>query len=236
MGKSLSIIIVVLVSGFVPFQSSAKIMSKEEQKESDTAIVTLKNGTVINGVVKKYWTDNYDSQYNSEFTFTNDNGCDINVTTADLDSIVFPLVTDSRFKVWRVYNFPAIKLFGKKGTLERWIAADYKHSDHAQVVMTVVRVNIMRPSTSFIKGGSYWIKATQGCLKLKNDSIAYPFYFEYDTGLNLKFLKKTLGKNQPELVDHIEKWFKADKNRKRRLEKNYDVILEAVEDYYNKKQ
>lgn len=40
MGKSLSIIIVVLVLGFVPFQSSAKILSKEEQKESDTAIVT----------------------------------------------------------------------------------------------------------------------------------------------------------------------------------------------------
>lgn len=53
--------------------------------------------------------------------------------------------------------------------------------------------------------------------------------------LNLKYLKKTLGKNRPELVDHIEQWVKADKKRKKQLEKNYSLILEAVEDFYNKK-
>lgn len=228
MKKVLSIII-LLTLGMASFQCAAKKLSKEEQKALDTAIVTLKDGTVVNGVVKKYWTANHASRYNTEFTLADDNGREVKVTTEDLDSIVFPLRPDSTLKVWRVYKFPSIKLFGKKGSVERWIAADLKHSEHAQVVVPNVRVNVP------VGTRSQWITTTWGCLRVENDTICYPFFFDCEGGLNLKYLRKTLGKSRPELVDHIEQWFNADKKRKKALEKNYSLILEAVEDYYNAK-
>ncbi|WP_301196175.1 hypothetical protein [Duncaniella muris] len=222
-------IIIVLSLGLVSFQCGAKKLSREEQKALDTIIVTLNDGTVVNGMVKRYWTANHASRYNTEFTLTDDNEKEVTVTAENLDSIVFPLRSDSTLRVWRVFQFPSIKLFGKKGNLERWIAADLKRSEHAQVVVPNVRVNVpigTRPN---------WITTTWGCLRVENDSICYPFFFDCEGGLNLKYLKKTLGKNRPELVAHIEQWFKDDKKRKKELEKNYSYILEAVEDYYNKK-
>lgn len=227
--KKVISIVILLTLELISLQCAAKKMSKEEQKAFDTVIVTLKDGTVVNGVVKKYWTANHASRYNTEFTLTEDNGKEVKVTTEELDSIVFPLRPDTTLKVWRVFEFPSIKLFGKNGSVERWIAADLKHSEHAQVVFPNVRVNIQ------VGTQTRWITTTWGCLQVEDDSICYPFFFDCEGGLNLKYLRKTLGKNRPELVDHIEQWFKADKKRKKKLEKNYSFILEAVEDYYNKK-
>lgn len=215
--------------GMLASDSSAKKISKEEQKALDTVSVTLKDGTTINGVIKKYWTSQYGNSYNKEFSLTDNSDKEVKIKSEDLDSIVFPMRADSLLKVWRVYNFPAIKLFGKKGNIERWIAADGKRSKHARIVVPNVRVN--RP----IGTRSEWVVTTWGCLQVENDTIAHPFFFNFSGGFNLNYLKKELGKTNPDLVNHIEAWFKADKKRKKAVEKDYAVMLEAVEDYYTTK-
>lgn len=53
--------------------------------------------------------------------------------------------------------------------------------------------------------------------KMKTDnSVAYPLYYEENGGFNLSLMKHWMRKNNPELFDHIEQWFKADKKRKKR--------------------
>lgn len=49
-----------------------------------------------------------------------------------------------------------------------------------------------------------------------DNSVAYPFYYEENDGFNLSLMKHWMRKNNPELFDHIEQWFKADKKRKKR--------------------
>ncbi len=92
---------------------------------------------------------------------------------------------------------------------------------------------LLQPSRAFRSCGTaffHW-----GCLQVENDTIAHPFFFNFSGGFNLNYLKKELGKTNPDLVNHIEAWFKADKKRKKAVEKDYAVMLEAVEDYYTTK-
>lgn len=63
--------------------------------------------------------------------------------------------------------------------------------------------------------------------------MAYPFYYEENGGFNLNVMKHGLGKSHPELFNHIEQWFKADKKRKKEVPDRWAVMLDAVEDYYN---
>ncbi len=224
------IFLVVFVFGLMAFCISAKKLSKEEEKAFNTVQVTLNDGTVLNGVMKKYWTANHGGAYNKEFTFMDNDNAEVKIKSEDLDLIIFPLRADSLLKVWRVYQFPAIKLFGKKGATERWIAADGKRSAHARIVVPNVRVNVTRVTRN------EWVVTTWTCLQVENDTIAHRYFFNMSGGFNLNYMKKELGKTRPELVNHIEAWFKADKKRKKAVEKDYAVMLEAVEDYYNTKR
>lgn len=207
---------------------SAKKMSKEEEKMLDTVVVTTSDGSVHNGTVKKYWTAHHGGGYNKEFSIVTNDGSELKFNAADIDSIYFPMRDDGMLKVWRVYDIAVPKLF-KKNKAEHWIAAEGGKSEHARVVVPVVRVNVPHGTRSV------WETATWGCLLLDNDSVACTFFFDKSGGLNLKFLKSYLSKRAPELYNHIDAWFKSDKNRKKALSKNYALILEAVEDYYRQK-
>ena len=66
-----------------------------------------------------------------------------------------------------------------------------------------------------------------------DNSVAYPFYYEENGGFNLSLMKHWMRKNNPELFDHIEQWFKADKKRKKEVTDRWAVMLDAVEDSYN---
>lgn len=59
------------------------------------------------------------------------------------------------------------------------------------------------------------------------------FYYEENGGFNLGVMKHWMRKNNPELFDHIEQWFKADKKRKKEVPDRWAVMLDAVEDFYN---
>lgn len=203
-------------------------MTKEQEKEFDDVIVTLKDGTVETGQVTSYWNKTVGKTLNTDFKIKTDDGRELKLTYEDIDSINFPKRIKGYIKVWRVYTVATPKLFNKNGT-SVWISGEGERSAHARIIAPTTRLNVKRGFRDV------WTAYPLPCLKLDNDSVAYPFYYEENGGFNLNVMKHWMSKNNPELFNHIEQWFKADKKRKKEVPDRWAVMLDAVEDYYNTK-
>lgn len=224
--KKFSTLLALTLSASLTFGSYAKKMSKEEERKFDTVTVTMADGTVHNGVMKDYWTKSITGGFNKEFSITDGSGQKLSMKTADIDSLQFPLRADTLLRTWRVYPIAWPSLF-KKDNVENWIAGEGRRTEHARVVVVNNRVKVQ------IGHMSRWELVTTPCLKLNNDSVAYPYFYTMNGGFNTRVMKHWLNKKNPGLYRHIEAWFKADKKRKKELEKRWSIMLDAVEDYYS---
>lgn len=206
--------------------AKAPKMTKEQEKVFDDVTVTLKNGDVERGKVTSYWNKTVGKTLNQDFKMKTDDGRELKLTYEDIDSICFPNRIKGYIKTWRVYNVATPKL-GKKNAVSVWISGEGERSAHARIIAPSTRLYVKRGFRDV------WTVYPLPCLKLDNDSVAYPFYYEENGGFNLGVMKHWMRKNNPELFDHIEQWFKADKRRKKEVPDRWAIMLDAVEDFYN---
>lgn len=206
--------------------AKAPKMTKEQEKVFDDVTVTLKNGNVETGKVTSYWNKTVGKTLNQDFKMKTDDGRELKLTYKDIDSICFPNRIKGYITTWRVYNVATPKL-GKKKGVSAWISGEGERSAHARIIAPSTRLYVKRGFRDV------WTVYPLPCLKLDNDSIAYPFYYEENGGFNLSVMKHWMRENNPELFDHIEQWFKADKKRKKEVPDRWAVMLDAVEDFYN---
>lgn len=208
--------------------AKAPKMTKEEEKAFDDVVVTLKNGSTETGKITSYWNKNVGKNINEEFKMKTDDGRELKLTREDIDSLNFPGRIKGYLRVWRVYDVANPRL-GKKDAVATWISGEGERSAHPRIIAPSMRVYVTRGTRQ------QWVAYPLPCLKLDNDSIAYPFYYEENGGFNLRVMKYWMSKSNPELFNHIEQWFKADKKRKKEVPDRWAVMLDAVEDFYNTK-
>lgn len=211
--------------------SGADAYAKNENKENDDRVeVTLKDGTVIKGMVTSYWTKMRMKGFNQKVGVKSDDGRDWDLTAEDIDSLYFPLRPDDQVKTF-VTSYVAMPSLRSKDKVTEIILGRFGRSEHAQVL-----------------GYSAWTDVHYGnkvrremvinsCIKMDGDTIAYPYYYPYNGNFNtgvLKYHMKNLKKN-PEWAEFFEAYFKdkAHKQLKKDLSKNPNLFLNVYEEFVN---
>ena len=224
--KKLFILLFVVFGLLVFADASAK---DKKDKNDDVVSVTMLDGTVEKGVVTKSWGGfKFKSKdFNRAFTVKTDDGRELKLNAADVDSIYFPLRGDDKMKTYRVHTiaFPSL---GNRNATKQWIAGEARKSEHAKIVVTNIWVNVRHVTYSA------WDLRALPCILFEGDSVAYPFYY-YDNGnFNISVMKHWLNKKNPELYKHIETYFKTNKKAKKEVGDNWNIMLDACEGYFTK--
>lgn len=220
------VILLLIVAGSI-FSADVCAKKDKDDKNDDVVMVTMKDGTVEKGRVTKWWDGlKFKSKdFNRAFTVKTDDGRELKLNASELDSLYFPLRGEGKIKTYRVHPiaFPSL---GNRNAVKYWISGEARKSEHARIVTGVVWTNVQYGMRS------QWELRQLPCIKFECDTVAYPFYY-YDNGnFNISVMKHWLKKKNPELLKHIETYFKNDKKAKKKVGDDWTIMLDACEGYF----
>ena len=221
----LIIYVAVMLCAFVAPFANAKNEKEEGKGSGDVVEVTLTNGTVEKGRITKYWTALLKKGFNKTFEMKTDDDRDLHLSSDDVKLIYFPL-RDSVDKTVRYVSMPvAVPKLGNKSNIDKLISGVKAKSDHALLIWYMNWVDV--------KYGMKTRRELQPtfCIKFDNDTVAYPFYYNMNGGLNMQVMKHHLKQSRPELMEFIEGYFKKNKEAKKRINKDITVMLEVYDEY-----
>lgn len=223
------VILLLIVAGSI-FSADVCAKKDKDDKNDDVVTVTMLDGTVEKGRVTKWWGGlKFKSKdFNRAFTVKTDDDRELKLNASQIDSLYFPLRGDDMMTTYRVYNvaFPSL---GNRNAVRQWLAGEAQQSKHAKIVVTNIWANVQYGTRS------QWELKALPCIKFECDTVAYPFYY-YDNGnFNISVMKHWLKKKNPELLKHIETYFKNDKKAKKKVGDDWTIMLDACEGYFTGK-
>ncbi|ROS89673.1 MULTISPECIES: hypothetical protein [Muribaculaceae] len=186
------------------------VASHAQQHDKDDIIISLSDSTKIHGTLLKSWFT--PGKLNREFLMKLSDGSEKWFNSSDVDSIEFKHNKDK----WAAHDI--------KG--ERWFMRCGPSTDSAEILTYYIYAppNIKRrPILADLR--------FTHAIRIKGDSEIYPFYHQMFWGFNLKWIKKSLKRKYPGLVEYIEDYFKQNKDLKKALYQHPDYILQVYEDF-----
>lgn len=222
--KKVLFYLTVLLSVVAAPMANAK-GEKKEKGADDVVEVTMVDGSVEKGKITKYWTALLKKGFNKTFAMKTDDGRELKLTSDDVRELYFPLRDTVEKAIRYESTWVAVPKLGNKDKLEKWILAKGKASEHASHLWYMGWATVMYGSQTRRE-----FVATH-CVKFDNDSVAYPFYYEHNGGFITSVMYHHLKKSNPDLMEYIKRYFKKNKEAKKRMNKDVGVMLEVYEEY-----
>lgn len=217
------LLLAMLAFLLVPAAIVAKNDKKKEKEPPHQYLVKLNDGEEVSGILSQDWVRWPAKSVNVDFKIKSTDDTEHKITVEQIDTI-YDLTSGQKFVAINIHS-PRL---GKSGKIIKWIAECGPKSEHGEILTYVAWFSFMRGTRSEMD------LARVRCMRFENDSITYPFYFPPQNGeFNIHQMKKYLKDIRPDAVEFIDKYFKQNKDLRKRLADEPGIFLEAYEKFLN---